>query len=134
MRELAKKFGIDYRIVVARDHAESFAQVAAGKVDAFATDDVLLYGLIAQNAARGNYLVVGEFLSYDPYGIVYRRGDPQMQRLVNETFRALADDGEIDRQYQRWFMKRLPTSTAGIDLPMSPQLESIIRAMAVRPE
>jgi len=134
MRELAKKFGIDYRIVVARDHAESFAQVAAGKVDAFATDDVLLYGLIAQNAGRGNYLVVGEFLSYDPYGIVYRRGDPQMQRLVNETFRALADDGEIDRQYQRWFMKRLPTSTVGIDLPMSPQLESIIRAMAVKPE
>ena len=134
MRELAKKFGIDYRISVARDHGESFAQVVEGKADAFATDDVLLYGLIAQHAARGKYRVVGDFLSYDPYGVMYRRGDAQMQRVVNDAFRALADDGEIDRQYQRWFMKRLPTSAMSIDLPMSPQLESIIRAMAVRPE
>lgn len=134
MQKLAKQFGIDYRIQVARDHAESFAQVAQGKADAFATDDVLLYGLIAQNAARGKYVVVGDFLSFDPYGIMYRRNDPQMQRVVNEAFRALADDGEIDRQYQRWFMKKLPTSTVSIDLPMSPQLESIIRAMAVSPD
>jgi len=53
---------------------------------------------------------------------------------VNDAFRALADDGEIDRQYQRWFMKKLPTSTVSIDLPMSPQLESIVRAMAVSPD
>jgi glutamate/aspartate transport system substrate-binding protein len=134
MRDLSRKFGVDYRIVLARDHAESFAQLAAGKVDAFATDDVLLYGLIAQNEAKGKYQVVGEFLSYDPYGVVYRRGDPQMQRLVNDTFRRLADDGELERQYKRWFTTRLPTSRTSIDLPMSPQLESIIRAMAVRPE
>jgi glutamate/aspartate transport system substrate-binding protein len=134
MRDVAKKFALEYRINVARDHADSFAQVVEGKADAFATDDVLLYGLIAQHAARGKFLVVGEFLSYDPYGIVYRRGDAQMQRVVNDAFRALADDGEIDRQYQRWFMKRLPTSTLSIDLPMSPQLESIIASMATRPD
>ena len=134
MRGIARKFGIDYRIVVARDHAESFGEVVAGRADAFATDDVLLYGLIAQHAAKGKFLVIGEFLSYDPYGIVYRKGDAQMQRLMNDTFRALADDGEIDRQYQRWFMKRLPTSSVSIDLPMSPQLESIIAAMATKPD
>jgi len=134
MQKLAKQFGIDYRIQVARDHAESFAEVAQGRADAFATDDVLLYGLIAQNAARGKYVVVGDFLSYDPYGIMYRRGDPQMQKVVNDAFRQLADDGEIDRQYQRWFMKKLPTSTVSIDLPMSPQLEGILRAMAVSPD
>ena len=134
MREISKKFGVDYRIQVARDHAESFAEVAQGSADAFATDDVLLYGLIAQNAARGKYAVVGDFLSYDPYGVVYRRGDTQMAKVVNDAFRALADDGEIDRQYQRWFMKKLPTSSVSIDLPMSAQLESIIRAMAASPD
>jgi ABC-type amino acid transport substrate-binding protein len=134
MKDIAKKFALDYRIVVARDHAESFEQVVSGKADAFATDDVLLYGLIAQHAAKGKFLVVGEFLSYDPYGIVYRKGDPQMQRLVVDAFRALADDGDIDREYQRWFMKRLPTSSMSIDLPMSPQLEAIVAAMATKPE
>jgi len=133
-KTLPKKFGIDYRVVTARDHAESFAELEAGRADAFATDDVLLYGLVAQHEAKGKYFVVGEFLSYDPYGIMYRRGDPQMRQLVNDTFRQLADDGEIERQYKRWFTTRLPTSRMSIDLPMSPQLESLIAAMATRPD
>jgi ABC-type amino acid transport substrate-binding protein len=133
MRELAQKFKLDFRLLVARDHADSFAQVADGKADAFATDDVLLYGLIAQSKAQGNYFVVGEFLSYDPYGIMYRKGDTQMDGLIKTAFHDLAEDGEVERQYKRWFLQRLP-SGASIDLPMSPQLETIIRSMAARPE
>ncbi|HEY6240417.1 MAG TPA: amino acid ABC transporter substrate-binding protein [Burkholderiales bacterium] len=133
LRDIAKKFKLDYRLLVSRDHAESFAQVAGGRADAFATDDVLLYGLLAQNKAQQAYQVVGEFLSYDPYGIMYRKGDAQLTRLVNDTFHDLAEDGEIERQYKRWFLRRLP-SGASIDLPMSPQLETLIRAMAAKPE
>ena len=133
MRELSAKFKIDYRLVISRDHAESFAQVDSGKADAFATDDVLLYGLIAQNKAQAKYQVIGEFLSYDPYGIMYRKGDAQAATLINSTFHDLAEDGEVERQYKRWFLQRLP-SGASIDLPMSPQLETIIRAMAAKPE
>ena len=133
LRDLAQKFKIDLRLLVLRDHAESFAQVVSGKAEAFATDDVLLYGLIAQNKAQGRYFVVGEFLSYDPYGIVYRRGDTQLGGVIVETFRALAEDGEMERQYKRWFLRRLPAGSS-IDLPMSPQLATIFRAMAAKPE
>jgi glutamate/aspartate transport system substrate-binding protein len=133
MRELAAKFNVAYKLVVSRDHAESFAMVDSGKADAFATDDVLLYGLIAQNQAKAKYQVVGEFLSYDPYGIMYHKGDAQAATLINDTFHDLAEDGEVERQYKRWFLSRLP-SGASIDLPMSPQLETIIRAMAAKPE
>ena len=107
--------------------------VAAGEAEAFATDDILLYGLIAQHRSQGRFKVVGEFLSYDPYGIMYRKGDPQLARLVTDTFRDLAGDGEVDRQYTRWFMKKLPTGTS-INLPMSPQLETLVQAMAAKPE
>jgi ABC-type amino acid transport substrate-binding protein len=134
LRDLAKKFSVDYRVVTARDHAESFAELAAGRADAFATDDVLLYGLLAREPANAaGFEVVGDFLSYDPYGIMYRRGDPQLARLVTDTFRELADDGELERQYKQWFLKRLPAGAA-LGLPMSAQLESIFRAMALKPE
>jgi glutamate/aspartate transport system substrate-binding protein len=133
MRGIAKKFKLDYRIAAARDHAESFAQVVAGKADAFATDDVLLYGLIAQNNAQGKLVVVGEFLSYDPYGIMYRRGDAQLAALVARTFRDLAEDGELERQYRRWFLTRLPSGES-LNLPMSAQLQEIFRAMGIKPE
>jgi glutamate/aspartate transport system substrate-binding protein len=122
---------------VSRDHAESFELVKTGQVEAFATDEVLLYGLIAQDRAGAQgasaYQVVGDFLSYDPYGVMYRKGDPQMAKVVNDTFQALAEDGEIERQYKRWFLRKLPSGTS-LDLPMSPQLETLIRAMAAKPE
>ncbi|MGH8687266.1 MAG: amino acid ABC transporter substrate-binding protein [Burkholderiales bacterium] len=133
MHEIARRFKIDFRQVAARDHAESYAQLESDKADAFATDDVLLYGLVAQHKAQKQYRVVGEFLSYDPYGIMFRRGDTQLAELVTRAFHDLAADGEIERQYKRWFLQRLPSGQS-LDLPMSPQLETLIRAMAARPE
>ena len=133
MRELARRFKLSFRQVSARDHAESYAQLAAGKADAFATDDVLLYGLLAQHRSQKEYQVVGEFLSYDPYGIMFRKNDAQLAELVKRAFHDLAEDGEIERQYKRWFLQRLPSGQS-LDLPMSPQLETLIRAMAAKPE
>ena len=134
MQEIARRFKIDFKIIKQNDHSQSYARLVDGKADAFATDDVLLYGLIAQNQASKQYQVVGEFLSYDPYGIMFRKGDAQLAELVKRAFHDLAEDGEIERQYKRWFLQRLPSGQS-LDLPMSPQLETVIRTLAeTKPE
>ena len=133
LRDLSQKFKLNIELKVARDHAESFALVKEGQADAFATDDVLLYGLIARDAAKAQYEVVGDFLSYDPYAVMYRKGDPQLNKVVVDTFQVLAEDGEIHRQYKRWFMRKLPSGES-LNLPMSAQLETIIQTMAVKAE
>jgi len=137
MRDLSARFKLGLSLVVSPDHAESFALVKAGKAAAFATDDVLLYGLIAQDKAtnngRSDYQVVGEFLSYDPYGVMFRKGDAQLATVIHDTFVTLAQDGEIERQYKRWFLRKLPAGTS-IDLPMSPQLETIIQSLGGKTE
>ena len=137
LRDLSARFKLGLNLLVSRDHAESFALVKSGKAEAFATDEVLLYGLIAQDrggaGGASDYQVVGDFLSYDPYGVMYRKDDPQLAKVVNDTFQALAEDGEIERQYKRWFLRKLPSGTS-LDLPMSPQLETIIQTMAVKTE
>ena len=120
-------------LLSAVDHAASFAMVADGRADAFATDDVLLYGLIAQNRAQSAYGVVGELLSYEPYGVMFRKNDPQLAKLVETTFAERAADGELERRYTRWFLQKLPSGVS-LDLPMSPQLETAVQAMAARPE
>ncbi len=58
---------------------------------------------------------------------------PQLTRLVDDTFQQLADDGEIERRYNRWFLRKLPSGVS-LDLPMSPQLETILQTMAVKSE
>ncbi|MFM0052539.1 amino acid ABC transporter substrate-binding protein [Caballeronia grimmiae] len=130
LRDLDRKFRLGIRLQVVPDHAQGFAQVTDGQADAFASDDVLLYGLIAEHAGSGGeYRVVGDYLSYDPYGIMFRKDDPQLAQVVKDAFQELAADGEIDRQYKRWFLRRLPSGTS-LNLPMSAQLETIIQTIA----
>ena len=133
MRELTRRFKLNFDLRIAADHAASFALLTAGEVDAFATDDVLLYGLLAQNKRQADYVVIGEFLSYDPYGIMYRRDDSQLARVISEAFHTLAADGEIERRYKHWFLRKLPSGES-LDLPMSPQLEETIKSMAAGTE
>jgi len=133
LRDIARNFKLDFLLLTAPDHAASFAMLTAGEVDAFATDDVLLFGLLAQNKRQGDYAVTGEFLSYDPYAIMYRKDDPQLARVVTDAFHALAADGEIGRRYERWFLRKLPSGVS-LDLPMSPQLEQTIQSMVAGTE
>lgn len=131
MRSLSQRLKIPMTIVVAPDHGHSFALVESGSADAFATDDVLLYGLVAQTPGAAKRLaVVGELLSYEPYAIMFRRDDPQLAKLVTDSMRWLARDGEIDRQYRRWFLQKLPGTQQRLNLPMSAQLEAIVQSLA----
>jgi len=128
MRRLAEKFGIAMNLVVAKDHDASYQQLASGKVDAFAGDDVLLYGFIAVGQARNDLQVVGDFLSYDPYGIMYRKDDPELADLVNRVFREMAESRDLKYTYDRWFLKKLPSGEA-LNVPISAQLDEIFRTL-----
>lgn len=128
MRRLSEKFDLAINLVAGRDHADSFAQVVDGKAEAFAGDDALLYGLIAQNKARDTLMVVGDFLSYDPYGLMYRKDDPQMTAVVNRAFADMAASRDLEYTYNRWFRQRLPGGET-LNLPMSAQLAEIFRVL-----
>jgi glutamate/aspartate transport system substrate-binding protein len=130
VRAISDKQHLGIKFLVGKDHAESFALLKEGKADAFATDDVLLYGLVAQSGSSDQYHVVGEYLSYDPYGLMYRKDDPDFAAIVDRTFSRLARSRELVQLYNRWFQQRLPTGET-LNLPMSPQLEEIFRVEGV---
>ena len=130
VQTISEKQKLGIKFVVGKDHDQSFAILSEGKADAFATDDVLLYGLVATTRSGDRYHVVGDYLSYDPYGLMYRKDDPDFAAVVDRTFRRLAQSREIVQLYNKWFQQRLPTGET-LDLPMSPQLEEIFRVEGV---
>jgi len=130
VRAISDKQKLAINVIIGSDHAESFAMLKEGKADAFATDDVLLYGLVATTKSGDQYHVVGEYLSYDPYGLMYRKDDPDFAAVVDRTFSRLAQSRELVQLYNKWFQQRLPTGER-LDLPMSPQLEEIFRVQGV---
>jgi len=133
IRALSDKQKLGIRIVTGRDHAESFGFLTAGKVEAFATDDVLLYGLLATSKIGADYMVVGDYLSYDPYGLMYRKDDPDFGAVVERTFRRLAESREIVQMYDKWFQARLPSGER-LDLPMSPHLQALLQVIGLPEE
>ncbi len=128
LRALSDKQKLGITIITAPDHAQSLETLASGKAAAFATDDVLLYGFIATAKNAAGMKVVGEYLSYDPYGLVYRRDDPAFAALVEHTFARMAGERRLAELYNKWFLRRLPTGET-LNLPMSPQLEEVFRML-----
>jgi glutamate/aspartate transport system substrate-binding protein len=129
MSVLSQRRALALTLVEGADHNESFGLLAAGKVDAFANDEVLLYGLIAETRSD-LYRVVGDFLSFEPYGLMFRIDDPAFAGVVERGFRRLAASREIVWIYDKWFLKRLPSGLR-LGLPMSPQLEETFRILGL---
>src|ERR1700761_4421453 len=125
---LDKKFNLGLNIVVAGDHEQSYQMLVDGKADAFATDDILLYGLIARHKSQDKFKVAGDYLSYDPYGIMFRKGEPQLTAVVERTFRKLGSNHDLVPLYNKWFTARLPTGER-LNVPISLQLEEAFKAM-----
>src|SRR6516164_7633978 len=128
MHNADKKFSLSLNIVTAPDHEQSYQMLADGKADAFATDDILLYGLIVRHKAQDKFRVTGDYLSYDPYGIMFRKGEPQLSAVVERTFRKLGSNHDLVPLYNKWFVARLPTGER-LNVPISLQLEEAFKAM-----
>jgi len=128
MHAVDKKFALGLNIVVAPDHEQSYQMLVDGKADAFATDDILLYGLIARHKSQDKFHVTGDYLSYDPYGIMFRKGEPQLAALVERAFRKLGTNHDLIPLYNKWFVSRLPTGER-LNVAISPQLEDAFKTL-----
>ena len=128
MHNVDKKFTLGLNIVTAADHEQSYQMLSDGKADAFATDDILLYGLIARHKAQDKFRVTGEYLSYDPYGIMFRKGEPQLSAVVERAFRKLGSNHDLVPLYNKWFVARLPTGEK-LNVAISPQLEESFQVL-----
>jgi glutamate/aspartate transport system substrate-binding protein len=128
MHAVDKKFNLGLNIVVSPDHEQSYQMLVDGKADAFATDDILLSGLIARHKSQDRFRVVGDYLSYDPYGIMFRKDEPQLAAVVERTFRKLASNHDLIPLYNKWFVGRLPTGER-MGVSISPQLEESFKVL-----
>ena len=103
IKAAVEKKGLDVKILPVRDHAEGMLSLETDRVDAYSTDHILLYGLIAKSRSPEAFAVVGDFLSYDPYALMVPRNESDFElagkRALAEVFRS----GEIDAIYDKWF-------------------------------
>jgi len=97
-------------LVPVKDGAEGAALLSARKVDAYAGDRVVLAGLRLRAPASNAFDLLPTDFSYEPYGIVVRREDPDFRLAVNRALADLYKRGGIDPIYQRWLAPLGPPS------------------------
>lgn len=121
MRELDRLRGLALKFVTADDYRRALDLLASGRAAALAADEILLRGLLAETGRVADFRLVGEMLSFEPYGIMYPRDDPALADAVDGALRHLAESREIIWLYERWFVRKLPSGQR-LELPMSTEL------------
>ena len=127
IKRVMKAKGIKIRIVNVKDHPQGWLALTSGRVDAYATDDVLLYGLISKSKNPNKFQVTGRFLSYDPYGLMVPRNDSTYRRIGTVLLADMMRSGEMLKIYNKWFNPG-PTK---INMPISATLKVAFEIQAL---
>ena len=114
--EVVELLGIPMEVIEVNDHDEGFQAVKSGESQAYATDGILLHGLIQEAERSDEYAVVGNLISYDPYALMMRRDDSAFRLVVDRTLADLFYNRELLKIYNKWF--------GPLGVPMSEQLKT----------
>jgi len=105
-----------------KDSDAAFAELEAGRADAYLHDDIVLYALRANTKEPQQWDVVGEFTTVEPLAIMLRRNDPDFKKFVDLVLSRAMVDGEVNAAYRRWFLNPIPPRGITLGIPVSPLL------------
>jgi glutamate/aspartate transport system substrate-binding protein len=123
-REQEQKF--ETKKLMSPDHAASWLLVTTGRASAFVMDDILLASMVANSAKPDDYVLLDEALRVEPYGLMFRKDDPQFKALVDNTLSTLVKSGELQNLYAKWFMSPIPPKNVNLNFPMTQALKDAL--------
>ncbi len=97
------------------DQPAAFQALLQGQVDAYTNDGIQLAGLKLKAPNPAQWEVVGDFYSYEPYGMAMRKGDADFRNVVNGGLMDGIESGRFFEIYEKWFGPK-----GELPYPMSP--------------
>jgi len=108
------------------DQPAAFQALVQGQVDAYTNDGIQLAGLKAKSPNPAQWEIVGDFYSYEPYGMALRKGDADFRNVVNAGLMEGIESGKFFEIYEKWFGPK-----GELPYPMSPQVRSFMLLQVV---
>ncbi|MET0211010.1 MAG: amino acid ABC transporter substrate-binding protein [Burkholderiaceae bacterium] len=133
IRKYNRDNNLDMDLVLGKDHDDSVLLVDSGRAEAFAMDDILLFGLKGNARNPADWEVVGDSLQVEPYACMLRKDDPQFQALVNGVIGGMMKSGDFEKLYTKWFMSPVAPKGQNLGLPMSKELRDNLVAQSDKP-
>lgn len=85
------------------DQPAAFQAMAQGQVDAYTNDGIQLAGLRAKAPNPAEWEIVGDFYSYEPYGMAMRKNESDFRNVVNNGLMEAIESGKYFELYEKWF-------------------------------
>ncbi|MGR4871577.1 amino acid ABC transporter substrate-binding protein [Variovorax sp. LARHSF232] len=128
LRAYRKSGSIEVQELAAKDTADGFLLLASDRAAAYILDDVQLAGLIATSPKSDDFrILTSESLRQEPYGIMYRKDDPQFKELVDKSVTGLMKSGAIEQIYAKWFTQPIPPANANLNFPMTEAIKEVYK-------
>ena len=113
-------------LIVFPDQAAAYTALVQGRVDAYTNDGSQLWGLKYKAQNPNEWKVVGDFYTYEPYGMAMRKNDSDFRVVVNNALMEAIESGEYFKIYEKWFGPKSDTP-----YPMSDSVKNFMMMQVV---
>ena len=103
LNDALKRTATNATVVPVKTRDEGFALFEAGRIDAFASDRVLLMAMAPKAKDASSITMLLEDLSFEPYAIVLPRGDDGFRLAVNTALARIYRSDAVGEIFARWF-------------------------------
>ena len=103
--EVLKTRLINAQVVVMKGEQEPLAALEGGKVDAYANDRIVLFGLALKGKEPAKLAMLNADFSFEPYALMMQRNDPAFRLAVNRALARIYTTDAIGEIFNRWFGK-----------------------------
>jgi polar amino acid transport system substrate-binding protein len=108
------------------DQPAAFQALVQGQVQAYTNDGIQLAGLKAKAPKPDEWVVVGEFFSYEPYGMAMRKNDSDFRQIVNVGLMDAIASGKYFDLYDKWFGPK-----SDVPYPLAPETKHFLQMQVV---
>ena len=108
------------------DQPAAFQALTQGQVDAYTNDGIQLAGLKAKAPTPADWVIVGDFYSYEPYGMALRKNDSDFRQVVNVGLMEAVESGKYAELYEKWFGAR-----GEVPYPLTPENQRFLQMQVV---
>jgi len=108
------------------DQPAAFQALTQGQVDAYTNDGIQLAGLKAKAPTPADWVIVGDFYSYEPYGMALRKNDSDFRQVVNVGLMEAIESGKYAELYEKWFGAR-----GEVPYPLTPENQRFLQMQVV---
>jgi glutamate/aspartate transport system substrate-binding protein len=123
IKELDADKDMRMNVISAKDIGEGFIMVESNRASALMTDDVLQAGLRTRAKQPDDWVITGTRISYENYGCMLRKDDPEFKRVVDRTIKELYSNKAIEPLHAKWFTSSIPPRSKNLNFPMNDALK-----------